>query len=62
MADRAVPAEARDTCPKSMREDGKHSWRFDGDDPYVVCFLCGHRRDALTGAMLRIPEEAEPNG
>jgi hypothetical protein len=26
-----------------------HSWRFDGDDPYVVCGNCRERRDALTG-------------
>jgi hypothetical protein len=29
----------------------EHSWRFDGDDPYVLCD-CGERRDALTGRII----------
>ena len=41
-------------CPKSLRVDGPwHSWRFDGDGPYVECALCGEYRDALTGRVLR---------
>ena len=27
----------------------EHAWRFDGDDPYIVCAKCGERRDALSG-------------
>lgn len=30
-----------------------HSWRFDGDDPYIVCVHCDEMRDALTGAVVR---------
>ena len=47
-------------CPIPL--DGKHSWRFDGDDPYIVCHWCGERRDALTGRPLPvslIPEEGK---
>jgi len=48
-----VPKHA-DTCPKSKRVDGpKHSWKFDGDDPYIICMFCGQVRDALTGRILR---------
>jgi hypothetical protein len=36
-------------CPQSKRADKKHAWRFDGDDPYIVCVYCGARRDALSG-------------
>jgi hypothetical protein len=40
-------------CPKSKRIDGKfHSWVFDGDDPYIICFYCGERRDAITGRII----------
>jgi hypothetical protein len=41
-----------DECQKSQRADSQHSWRFDGDDPYILCIYCGERRDALTGAVL----------
>lgn len=42
-----------DECPLSKRVDGKlHSWRFDGDDPYVLCVYCDERRDALTGRVI----------
>lgn len=46
-------AEARDECPASVRDDKKHSWRFDGDDPYVVCHYCGEYRDAITGRVIK---------
>lgn len=36
-------------CSKSEREDKKHSWHFDGDDPYVICYYCGKRQDAISG-------------
>ena len=39
-------------CVKSQRPDGRHSWRFDGDDPYVLCAFCGERRDALSGKVI----------
>jgi hypothetical protein len=43
-----------DECPKSERLDGPlHSWRWDGDDPRVICVFCGEVRDALTGEVLR---------
>lgn len=29
-----------------------HSWRFDGDDPYIACIDCGERRDALSGNVV----------
>jgi hypothetical protein len=40
----------------NTKESGKHehSWRFDGDDPYVVC-SCGERRDALTNRVITSP-------
>lgn len=41
-------------CPVSQRIDGRlHSWKFDGDDPYVICVYCGEMRDALTGVVIR---------
>lgn len=40
-------------CKDSLRADGKHGWRFDGDDPYIVCVWCDERRDALTGKVIR---------
>ena len=40
-------------CSVSKRVDGKkHSWKFDGDDPYVLCFYCGQRRDAISGRII----------
>jgi hypothetical protein len=54
MADKMQPLPWIDSvdCPKSRRSDLKHGWRFDGDDPYVVCDFCGERRDALTGRQI----------
>lgn len=41
-------------CPLSQRVDGRlHSWRFDGDDPYVTCVYCDQMQDALTGRVTR---------
>lgn len=31
----------------------KHSWKFDGDDPYLICHYCGQINDAITGAVVR---------
>lgn len=39
-------------CKDSLRPDGKHSWAFDGDDPYIYCHFCGELRDALTGRVI----------
>jgi hypothetical protein len=44
----------QDICPTSERVDGpRHSWRFDGDDPRIICVYCGEMRDALTGNIIR---------
>jgi len=46
--------EAQVQCPLSERVDAPvHSWRFDGDDPYVVCVYCGEVRDAMTDRVIR---------
>lgn len=43
-----------DRCPRSQRSDQRwaHSWKFDGDDPYIICHFCGERRDAHSGAVV----------
>lgn len=52
----------QDVCPLSERVDGKlHSWKFDGDDPYVVCVYCGQMRDALTENILKDPQPKGEN-
>jgi hypothetical protein len=33
----------------------KHSWEFDGDDPYVRCRYCGRLQDAISGAVVTAP-------
>ena len=45
-------AESR-VCAGSLEVDGDHSWRFDGDDPYIVCVYCGQMQDALTGRVIK---------
>lgn len=30
----------------------KHSWKFWGDDPYLIC-ECGEIRDALNGTVIK---------
>lgn len=49
-------------CVRSKRADAKHSWVFDGDDPYTICVFCGERRDALTGRAVTLarPSAAAP--
>lgn len=43
-----------DHCALSRRVDGpKHSWRFDGDDPRIVCVYCDEVRDAISGLVIR---------
>ena len=29
-----------------------HDWRWDGDNPVLVCARCGEYRDALTGQTI----------
>lgn len=41
-------------CPPSRRADGRHAWRFDGDDPYVICAYCDEMRDAHTDRAVRV--------
>ena len=49
---RAVP-EIEEFCSLSERVDGKlHSWEFDGDDPYIVCYWCKDRRRAPGGEKM----------
>jgi hypothetical protein len=42
----------KDMCSRSHRADGKHSWEFDGDDPYMRCVYCRELRDTLTGNVI----------
>ena len=43
-----------DHCEPSKRVDGKkHSWKFDGDDPYIICHYCGQTRDAINGRIIK---------
>lgn len=52
----AEAIEAQDICLLSERVDGpKHSWEFDGDDPYIVCAWCGEKRDAISGRVMQRP-------
>jgi hypothetical protein len=30
-----------------------HHFRFDGDDPYIVCDHCWEMRDAITGRVIK---------
>lgn len=60
----APTARDPDVCPKSRRVDGPlHSWRFDGDDPRIICAFCDEMRDAQSGAVIRPAREDEtPEG
>jgi hypothetical protein len=50
----ALREAAKPDCPLSERVDGPlHSWRFDGDDPYVTCVYCDQMQDARTGRVIR---------
>jgi hypothetical protein len=43
-----------EVCPVPVRKDTDgHSWKFDGDDPYVVCAGCDEVRDAITDVVIR---------
>ena len=52
---RAPLLEARRAiCLHSGRVDGPyHSWRFDGDDPLIICVFCDETRDAQSGREIR---------
>lgn len=50
-----VPGPEPEVCPASRRDDGQHSWRFDGDDPYIECAFCEEYRSATSGLVLRAP-------
>lgn len=53
---------ATDTCEWSRRADGKlHSWRFDGDDPYVICVYCDEMRDAIANRVIRRGKPGSPS-
>lgn len=41
------------SCAYSERADRRHSWVFDGDDPYVICAYCEQVRDALTDQIIK---------
>lgn len=48
----------REQCSPSLRADGEHSWKFDGDDPWIECHYCHEVRDALTGFVARPASES----
>ena len=48
-----MTAAEKPECPRSERVDGKHSWHFDGDDPYVICHWCDRMQDAISGGVIR---------
>lgn len=37
--------------PNQDKPEHKHAFRFDGDDPYLVC-VCGQYEDAMTGRVI----------
>lgn len=46
--------ELLEKCKPSQRVDGKyHTWKFDGDDPYMICHWCGQRRDAISNRIIK---------
>jgi hypothetical protein len=47
-------------CPLSKRVDGPlHSFRFELDNPVIVCHFCGEMRDAISGKVLRAGRTTE---
>lgn len=56
--DVVVPMSGSQVCPTSAV---KHSWVFDGDDPYVVCHFCNEMRDAITGRVVRTGVKTWPD-
>ena len=53
----AVPSAGL-SMGRHMSAQHRHDWRFDGDDPYVIC-ACGERRDALTGKPILPARDAK---
>ncbi len=50
-----------DFCAWSERVDGpKHSWVFDGDNPYIICVYCDEMRDAINGRVIREGKQGGP--
>jgi hypothetical protein len=61
MSETQEPATNDEECTLSQRVDGKkHTWRFDGDDPYIFCHWCGEMRDAITGRVIRPGRTTSP--
>lgn len=51
-----------DVCTKTKHIDGKsHGWRYDGDDPYIICDWCKEVRDAVSGRKIEphVPSVAD---
>ncbi|MET8430084.1 helix-turn-helix transcriptional regulator [Nocardia sp. NPDC004860] len=43
-----------DVCLMSRHFDGpRHSWRFDMDNPIIICSYCDETRDAISGTVIR---------
>lgn len=56
--DKSVERVIGSVCPYSERVDGlKHSWKFDGDDPNVICHYCG---EVVRSGMIIIPGKEHP--
>jgi hypothetical protein len=52
-----------DVCSRPGRVDGPwHSWKFDGDDPHIICHFCDEMRDSLTGRVIRPAAEGDGRG
>lgn len=48
----SAPQRDPDVCPRPGRVDGDgHSWKFDGDNPIIVCHFCHETRDAISGVV-----------
>ncbi|MFE5290418.1 helix-turn-helix domain-containing protein [Nocardia sp. NPDC056611] len=42
-----------DVCLSRHVDGMSHSWRFDGDNPIIICAFCDEMRDAVSGNVLR---------
>lgn len=50
LAERGLVSSPGDRGGRAMSEHS-HDWRFDGDDPYIIC-RCGEVRDAISGRVI----------
>jgi hypothetical protein len=51
--ERSDEAQPSETCSRPIRIDNsRHSWRFDSDDPQIICLGCGEMRNALSGRVI----------